>query len=118
MKKMFAAILAIAMMGMLFGCSTNKSGEENSYKPLLKVNSYVYGETDNNYKCDKKDLELIGVIEKSYENGKKPITLEDKNLTSNIYEEGLEIYTEKDTANIVIKTGSDSYSKFEKIDDD
>lgn len=96
---LFYTIILVAMIGCTDKSSNIK--EEKSYKPLLKVNSYVYGETENNYICNEKDLKLVGVVEKSYESGLKPITLEDENLTSNVFQEGLEVYTEKNTSNIV-----------------
>ena len=111
---LFYTIILVAMIGCTDKSSNIK--EEKSYKPLLKVNSYVYGETENNYICNEKDLKLVGVVEKSYESGLKPITLEDENLTSNVFQEGLEVYTEKNTSNIVIKTGPNRYSKLEKIE--
>lgn len=86
---------------------------DDSFKPMIKVGDEIYLWTGD-IVTDLAQFEKIGEVKFSYETLNKGIDETDQNFTSNIYQEGAEVYR-YDDSNIIIY--QDSYGRlFEKGD--
>lgn len=86
---------------------------DDSFKPMIKVEDEIYLWTGD-IVTDLAQFEKIGEVKFSYETLNKGIDETDQNFTSNIYQEGAEVYR-YDDSNIIIY--QDSYGRlFEKGD--
>lgn len=114
-RRYLGGIIFILLVFLLSACSLREDiRPEKTYKPMIKYNDQIYQMTDDRYEPAEELIE-VGEIEESYMDGVEPISLEDKDFTSNVIDKGTILYQEMNSDYIIVK-GNEGMLKFEALD--